>query len=168
MSPSDGFTTCILRREFIKSNQINETPEILSLNAQDNTTDRLYFWQLFSILGEDEITEIITTFYRDVLTDNDDELFRDTFKNSGTLEYHVKKQANFWIDVTGGEARLELHHDNAKIIMNTRGASRWLFHMKNVIDSRKFNDKRIIPCLIEFINFFMNKYGKSYNFKAKL
>ena len=172
---SYGFTTKILQDEFIKLNNIKVSPEVLTLNGHENKSDRLYFWQIYSILGEDKITDIIENFYRDVLSDNKDELFRDTFKNSGTLEHHVKKQANFWIDVTGGgkrypggEARLELHHDNAKIIMNYKGAYRWLYHMKNSIESTNFDDPRVVHCIIDFINFFMEKYGKVYNFRARL
>jgi len=172
---SYGFTTKVLQDEFIKLNNIQISSEVITLNGHENKTERLYFWQLFSILGEDKITNIITNFYSDVLSDNKDDIFRETFKNSGTLEHHVKKQANFWIDVTGGgkrypggEARLELHHDNARIIMNYKGAYRWLHHMKNSIESSKFDDPRVVPCIIDFINFFMDKYGKVYNFRARL
>ena len=175
MSSSDGFLTRKLRREFIKFHGLKETPDIISLDADDNTSERIYFWQLYSILGEDGIAEIITTFYTDVLNDPVETIFRDTFRDSGTLDYHVKKQVDFWVDVTGGgkrypggEARLELHHDNAKIIMNNKGASRWLFHMKNAIDTVYFNDERIVPCLIDFINFFMMQYGHMYNFRSRL
>ena len=175
MTLSDGFTTKKLREEFMKLYNITPNPHVVTLDAKENPTDRLYFWQLYSILGEDEITEIITTFYQDVMSDQRDDLFRNTFKDSGTLEHHVSKQANFWIDVTGGgkrypggEARLEVHHDNAKIIMTHRGAARWLYHMKNALKSRNFHDPRIAPCINDFVNFFMYKYGKTYGFKARL
>ena len=175
MAPSYGFTTKVLQEEFMKLYDIKPHPHVLTLDAKENDSDRLYFWQLFSILGEDEMTEIITKFYTDVLNDQQDELFRNTFKDSGTLEHHVKNQVNFWIDVTGGgkrypggEARLEVHHDNAKIIMTHRGAVRWLYHMKNALRSRSFQDHRIAPCINEFVNFFMYKYGQTYKFKAKL
>ena len=175
MTPSYGFTTRLMRDEYIRAGNIAPSSDVMTLNGHDNHSDTLYFWQLFSILGEDRIVDIITTFYADVLSDNQDTLFRETFKNSGTLEHHVKKQANFWIDVTGGgkrypggEARLEVHHDNAKIIMNYKGASRWLHHMKNSIDAAEINDPRVVPCITEFINFFMDKYGKVYDFRARL
>jgi len=175
MKPIDGFTTKKLREEFLNLYNIPRDEQVMTLHASENTTDRLYFWQLYSILGEDEITEIITLFYKDVMCDHQDELFRETFKNSGTLEHHVKKQANFWVDATGGgkrypggEARLELHHDNAKIIMTHRGAARWLFHMKNALKTRNFHDERIASCINDFVNFFMYKYGQVYNFRARL
>ena len=172
---SYGFTTEVLRDEFIRVNSIPRTPEVMTLHGCENTTDRLYFWQIYSILGEDRITNIITQFYTDVMTDAGDELFRDTFKDSGTLDHHIKKQVNFWLDVTGGgkrypggEARLELHHDNARIIMNNKGAHRWLYHMKNSIESFKFDDPRIVPCIQDFINFFMSRYGRVYGFRARM
>jgi truncated hemoglobin YjbI len=174
MNLSDGFITKKLREEFMKLYKIEPYPHVLTLDVNENTSGRLYFWQLYSVLGEDEMTEIITIFYRDVLSDQEDKLFRETFKESGTLEHHVKKQVNFWVDVTGGgkrypggEARLELHHDNAKIIMTHRGAARWLYHMRNALRSRNFQDPRIAPCINEFVNFFMYKYGKQYNFKSR-
>lgn len=30
------------------------------------------------------------------------------------------------------------------------------------------NDPRVVPCITEFINFFMDKYGKVYDFRARL
>lgn len=175
MKLSDGFITKKIREEYLDYKKIKRTHEVTTLNGLENDTDTLYFWQLYSIIGEDMIVDIITRFYTDVLTDNEDVLFRDTFKESGDLEHHVKKQTSFWIDVTGGgkrypggEARLELHHDNAKIIMNQNGANRWLYHMKNSIKETHIGDTRVIPCIVEFVNFFMLKYGKTYNFRARL
>ena len=175
MPLSDGFTTKPMRDEYMKTKRIEPSREVLTLNGHDNNTDTLYFWQLFSILGETKITDIITNFYKHVLNDTQDDLFRDTFKESGNLDYHVRKQVNFWVDVTGGgkrypggEARLELHHDNAKIIMNEKGGSRWLYHMRNAIDREDLKDPRVIRCIIEFINFFMGAYGNQYNFKSRL
>ena len=40
---------------------------MLSLKA---SSDKLYFWQLYSILGEDIITYIITKFYTRIFNDN--------------------------------------------------------------------------------------------------
>ena len=162
-----GFMTKVLMDDYLK--------KVQTLEASENTTEKLYFWQLFSVLGHDGITDIVTKFYKRVLTDPDDDLFRDTFKESGNLEYHVRKQTNFWVDAMGGgkmypggEARLELHHDNAKIIMTERGAIRWLHHMRATLDEFEFEDERIKPCLMEFINFMMERYGQQYKFTARL
>ena len=52
----------------IKTKKIKKvTKEILSLKA---SSDKLYFWQLYSILGEDIITDIITKFYTRIFNDN--------------------------------------------------------------------------------------------------
>jgi len=142
---------------------------------KEESSDKIYFWQLYDIIGEAKLQDIITTFYTNVLNDQEDELFRNTFKDSGTLEHHVKKQTNFWADAMGGgkrypggEARLEVHHDSAKAIMTQQGADRWLYHMNTALDTHTFEDERITPCIKEFIDFFMNRYGQTYNFKSKL
>ena len=175
MKPSEGFITRKMRDEYLKYKGIEASPEVTTLNGHENNTDTLYFWQLYSIIGELVIVDIITRFYTRVLTDTEDLVFMNVFKDSGDLEHHVKTQSNFWIDVTGGgkrypggEARLEIHHDNAKIIMNEKGANRWLYHMKNSIKDTHIEDHRVVPCIVEFVNFFTLKYGKTYNFRARL
>ena len=77
-TPTHGFTTKLLQQEFMKLHDIHPHPHVVTLDAKENTSDRLYFWQLYSVLGEDEMTEIITIFYRDVLSDQEDKLFRET------------------------------------------------------------------------------------------
>jgi truncated hemoglobin YjbI len=159
-----------MRPGFVTENLKNEYIIIHGLD-----TNKLYFWQLYGIIDESDIHDIITTFYSSVLNDTEDEVFKNTFKNSGTLEHHVKKQTNFWVDAMGGgkrypggEARLELHHDNARAIMTRRGAERWLYHMDNALNTHVFKDERVRPCIEEFINFLMYKYGQMYNFNSKL
>lgn len=179
-TPSYGYTTCILRKEFMETihPDLREDPKIITLNGHENDTNNLYFWQLYSILGEDRITQLITDFYENVFNDTEDQFFSKVFKEFGTLEYHIKGQTNFWLDAMGGgkrypggEYRIKRHHDLAKKIMNLKGALRWLQHMKNSLNKATTDltdDPRVKPCIIEFINFFMKKYGEEYQFKAKL
>ena len=179
--PSYGYTTCILRKEFIEATMhpdLHTNPEILTLNACENNSDTLYFWQLYSILGEQNITTLITSFYENVFNDTDDASFSTFFKDLGTLDYHIKGQTGFWLDAMGGgkrypggEHRLKRHHDLAKRIMNEHGALRWLHHMRKSLNNSLVDltgDPRVKSCIITFINFFMKKYGDEYNFKSRL
>ena len=70
--PSYGNLTKKVRKIYlnylIKTKKIKKvTKNMLSLKA---SSDKLYFWQLYSILGEDIITDIITKFYTRIFNDN--------------------------------------------------------------------------------------------------
>ena len=70
--PSYGNLTKKVRKIYInyliKTKKIKKvTKNMLSLKA---SSDKLYFWQLYSILGEDIITYIITKFYTRIFNDN--------------------------------------------------------------------------------------------------
>lgn len=179
--PSYGYATCLLRKEYITNTidpELQEDKMILTLNAKENNTDKLYFWQLYSILGEEKITHLIREFYRRIFDETEDKVFVETFKKFGDIEYHIKGQTNFWLDVMGGgkrypggEFKLSRHHRFAKQIMNEKGARRWLFHMKTTLDNvtEEFSDdERVLPCIHDFINFFMDKYGNEFDFKSRL
>ena len=73
--PSFGFLTDYYRTEYIESNlTLNAFKEecVMSLNYEVNNTDRLYFWQLYSILGEERIHNFIQTFYENIFNDLND------------------------------------------------------------------------------------------------
>ena len=175
-----GYMTCILRKEFMETIRpdLRDDPKVITLNGLENDTNTLYFWQLYSILGEERITKLITDFYENVFNDTEDEFFSSTFKEFGSLEYHIKGQTSFWLDAMGGgkryiggEFRLKRHHDIAKKIMNQKGALRWVQHMKKSLNKATIDltdDKRVKSCIIDFINFFMKKYGDEYNFRSRL
>ena len=177
--PEYGYMTCILRKEFMKklSPELQLDKKVITLNGFENDTDTLYFWQLYSILGEDRIRELISDFYENVFSDTD-AFFSDFFKDLGSLDHHIQGQTSFWLDAMGGgkrypgrEHRLKRHHDLAKRIMNYRGAQRWLLHMRKSLDNATLDltdDLRVKRCIIVFINFFMKKYGDEYNFRARL
>ena len=44
--------------------------KIISLNASNNPEDEIYFWQLYSILGEVYIEDLIRLFYTKLFNDN--------------------------------------------------------------------------------------------------
>ena len=179
--PSLGFITNQYRNEYIETKLTKDAynqNHIMTMYADENTTNILYFWQLYSILGEDRIYLFIKNFYERIFDDTSDMLFRNTFKNLGTIEYHIKGQQQFWMDLmgggkhyAGGEPRLTRHHDFAKDIMNKKGAAKWLNHMGNTLNSSLVDlsdDVRVKRCIIDFVFFFMQKYAKQYNFVSKL
>ena len=178
--PSFGFLTDYYRTEYIESNlTLNAFKEecVMSLNYEVNNTDRLYFWQLYSILGEERIHNFIQTFYENIFNDLNDVYFSNTFKKLGTIEYHIFGQQNFWLDImgggkkyAGGEFRLERHHNLAKDIMNKKGAKRWLYHMEKTLNNHLLdltNDYRVKFCIVDFVHFFMKKYAEQFRFVFK-
>lgn len=179
--PKEGFLTQIMKNEYIKylreKGELIDTcvdKSVLSLYSHDNTSSNLYFWQLYSILGEKPILELITNFYTRIFNDNEKPWFRDFFKDLGSLEYHIKGQTNFWLDTMGagkyyqgGEKKLKFKHELTRELMTTTAANRWLYHMVLALKdtSNSFNqDPRIIPCLERFLLFFMNRYSLEFDF----
>ena len=153
-------------------------PGALSLFAPQDRAAPMYFWQLHSVLGEDLLDRMITSFYSSVLGDDDAPWFRDAFAELGGLRYHVRGQLRFWMDVLGGrgdyrpgEKGLRIHHDTAREVMTERGAMQWMFHMNRTI--RRFSselrsaDPRSIDCMREFLVFFVEKYGAQFDFNFK-
>ena len=179
--PEFGFLTKTFRDEFIIEQLINklikldDIQQILSLKASEDKNNPIYFWQLYNILGEKPIEILITKFYKKVLNDNEAPWFRDEFADLGDLDYHVKGQTNFWLDImgggqryVGGQKRLYNKHLLIKNIMTKRGAERWMKHMeetlKEITISPEFKDKRIFVCIYDFLDFFMNKYSIEFDF----
>lgn len=169
-----GRLTLKIRDEFIrdglKDGYIEECvandPGTLSFVAPQDRVAPMYFWQLHSVLGEDMLEWMITSFYSSVLADDDAPWFRDAFADLGGLRYHVRGQLGFWMDVLGGRGgyrpggkSLCIHNDMAMNVMKKRFVMRWMFHMNRTI--RRFShelrsaDPRSIDCMQEFLNFFM-------------
>ena len=160
----------------ISRNQAN-TSTILSFTASTDPVNALFFWQLHSLLGALRIRAFITSFYESVLRDHDAPWFRDVFMELGDLEYHVEGQLRFWLDVFAGGRRYELgikglhaRHRLVKEIMTESGAKRWMHHMKRCMEQYKIEwdrlDQRIVPCLEDFITFFMKEYGVAFEFNV--
>ena len=80
-----------------------------------------------------------------------------------------------WCDVMGGgryyhggSYRLNFHHThNAIKILNRKGAERWALHMNATLAWLNDVDPLVKECLVDFMKFFMDDYGKEFNFDAK-
>ena len=180
--PETGNLTKIIRNDYINehiasgkmSKDAFSNEKITGLIASNNTDDKLYFWQLYSILGEGPVHILIKRFYENIFNDNDAPWFRDEFVEIGDVNFHIIGQKKFWLDVmgggkryVGGEKRLHLKHNFVKNIMTTAGAYRWMMHMKNTLselDLHFIHDKRIVPCIDDFLQYFMRKYSIEFDF----
>ena len=73
----------------------------------------------------------------------------------------------------GGEDRLNFHHSSnaGMTVMSAAGAKRWMEHMRTALISRghveRFNavDRRIVPCLIDFLFVKMRKYAIEFKWE---
>ena len=160
-SPRYGYTTEETRDEYLETNfTINiDSNSTGSIDADLDTSKPLYFWQLYSIWGKQPIIDICSEFYNSVYNDDEEPWFRLVFQQTGTKERHILAQAAYWIDSMGGGklyhgglGRLKFHHSyNARHVMNSTGASRWMYHMKvSIIKNRHHfvKDPRILPCIV--------------------
>ena len=180
--PELGFLTKTIRNEYLfeelKLNKISieDIPDALSLYASNNKNKRIYFWQLYNILGDEPVIYLITKFYKKIFND-EAEWFRDEFIDLGSIEYHVKGQSNFWLDIMGGgqryiggEKMLNKKHKLVKNIMTREGAEKWMDSMektlKEITLTKDFEDKRIIVCIYDFLEYFMNKYAIEFDFNV--
>lgn len=147
----------------------------LSLHAGRDTTKPLFFWQLYSVLGMNRIIAVVSTFYKKVLSDEQAPWFRDAFASAGDLMYHVRGQALFWADVMaggvsykGGLRRLMLKHRMSSDVMTEIGAKRWMHHMAGTLAEHQAEfdalDRRVIPCVLDFLEFFMDRYSAQFDF----
>jgi len=82
-----------------------------------------------------------------------------------------------WIDVMGGgmqyhggEFRLNFHHThNALELMNDRGAARWIELMVETLNDPDIDytdDERVRPAINTFLDFFVGKYAKEFDFEV--
>eukprot|EP00039_Didymoeca_costata_P023894 m.8619 g.8619 ORF g.8619 m.8619 type:complete len:347 (+) comp3931_c0_seq1:179-1219(+) len=187
--PSNGYMTEKFRLAYIEKNINNgvlppeayRMKDVVSLTASNDRNKPIFYWQLFSVLGEQRIENIIREFYKRVFRDTES-WFSQPFKDLGGMEHHVWAQTMMWMDTMGGgrcyhggDYRLSFHHSRAKHILNTRGATRWMEHMNAVltddnnknIDLTKDDSDRVRAALYEFLRFFMGKYAKEFRFSDK-
>ena len=182
-TPSEGNLTLLIQKEYINNSIKNgnlpndsfTNNKITDLIASNNPDDKIYFWQLYSIIGEKPVSNLIRKFYENIFND-EESWFKDEFVDLGDIDYHVDGQLRFWLDVMGGgkhyqggEKKLHLKHKIVKNIMTTRGANRWMKHMKDALTI--FNniinlDKRIVGCIDEFLHYFMTKYSIEFDFNV--
>jgi truncated hemoglobin YjbI len=149
-----------------------------SLNADLDTSKPLYFWQIYSLWGQDPFLDIITDFYDSVynVSERKDLEFRKVFELAASKHHHINAQAAYWIDSMGGGRfyhggthRLTFHHHhNAKKVMNADGAKRWMSHMKLAIKHNHHHfqqDPRILTCLIDFLETQMMFYADTHEWE---
>lgn len=176
-----GYSTLQGRKDWLKAHDITDESAVSqSVEADRNPTAPLYFWQLYSLLGPVRIKRLIETFYESVYDDEAASWFRDAFSRISGVEHHVHTQAAFWIDAFGGgrayhggDVRLNFHHQyNANDVMNARGASRWMYHMRQALQEHRSDfdrlDRRILPCVVDFLITKMRKYACDHDWNFKL
>lgn len=173
--PNYGNLTEKIMKEFILNyyhKEVLDNKEITSLIATNDITKPLYFWQLYSILGEVYIEDLIRLFYTKLFKDNKNKWFSNEFIEIGSIEYHVKGQKKFWLDImgggeyyTGGEKKLYNYHKLVKNIMTSEGANLWMNHMNDALDEMTYNeDVRVRKCIDVFLKYFMTKYAIEFDF----
>ena len=171
----DLYIKKIIKKKIITSSELNDKAT-RSLYASSLQTDKLYFWQLYNLLGEEVITNIISRFYEKILLDSEHAWFSDVFRKTGSLEYHVIGQKRFWMECMGGghyykngKKTLYKKHSKVNEIMTSQGATLWvefLYKTLEEYDELK-KDKRVIQCIKDFVIFFMIKYGRQFSFKFR-
>lgn len=174
-SGSVGYTTEQGRVDWLQSQGISTGSIALDTQADLDNNAPLYYWQLYSLLGEQRIEDLIKRFYTRVFNDTDDPAFRNAFARISGLDHHVATQSQFWIDqfgggqaYHGGDYRLKFHHtNNAASVMNAQGAKRWMKHMGDTLCETDFSriDPRIKPCIIDFLRTKVRKYAKQHGWR---
>jgi len=176
-----GYMTEQTRARYIQNAvECNVLPEnahrmsdIISLSASNDVTKPIQFWQLYSVLGQQRIVELIAHFYRMVF--DDEPWFRSVFARVGGVDHHVNTQAAMWIDVMGGgptyhggDFRLSFHHThNAMNLMNEKGAQRWVKLMVDTLNNPSIDlteDQRVRPSINTFLSHFLSKYEAEFDF----
>lgn len=179
-----GYMTEKIQRDYIQAavakellpTQAHRMADIVSLTAPSDVSKPIQFWQLYSVLGQDPIVELIQSFYHRVF--EQDDWFRAVFERVGGINHHINTQASMWIDVMGGgpyyhgaEFRLNFHHThNAMQLMNDKGAALWSSLMLETLDASSHliaNDPRIRTSINTFLSFFMGKYADEFAFENR-
>jgi len=179
-----GYMTEKIQRDYITSavekgvlpKDAHRMADVLSLTAPSDTSKPIQFWQLYSVLGQDPIVEIVHRFYQRVFEQED--WFKSVFERVGGINHHVNTQASMWIDVMGGgpyyhgaEYRLNFHHThNAMQLMNDKGADLWSRLMLETLDASSHvmtDDPRVRISINTFLSFFMGKYADDFQFENR-
>ncbi|NKB28810.1 MAG: hypothetical protein GKR99_15170 [Rhodobacteraceae bacterium] len=179
-----GYMTEKIQRDYIQAAVVKELlpkeahrmADVLSLTAPSDVSKPIQFWQLYSVLGQDPIVEIIQSFYQRVFEQAD--WFRSVFERVGGINHHINTQASMWIDVMGGgpyyhgaEFRLNFHHThNAMQLMNDKGADLWSKLMLDTLEASSHltaDDPRIRTSINTFLSFFMGKYANDFAFQNR-
>ena len=133
---------------YIKQNKLSsnifDDEEINGLYASNDLNKSLYFWQIYSIIGKEPIHKLITIFYTSIFESKTDLWFKEEFEDLGSLEHHINRQTEFWLDVMGGGPlykgnmiKLNKKHKLVQNIMTEKGANKWMYFMINAINNMK-------------------------------
>lgn len=140
-----GYATRQAMLHWMEVHRKSKSEVDLSLQANPDPKAPLYFWQLYSLMGEDRIEGIVRAFYTRVFKDRENPEFQKPFilaSITSSWERHIAAMTDFWIDAfgggeafDGGDDRIAQHHAlNAKEVMNAEGARRWMFHMGKALN----------------------------------
>lgn len=146
---------------------------IVTLSASNDVTKPIQFWQLYSVLGQERIVNLIKNFYERVF--DDEPWFSSVFARVGGVNHHINTQSAMWLDVMGagfayhgGEFRLSFHHThNAIQLMNDKGAERWVKLMVETLNDPGIDitdDPRVRPSINTFLAHFFSKYAEEFKF----
>ena len=186
--PSPGYVNVKNRQDYLLyfhgvkkegdgSHKVEDLPT-KSLEASTNINDQLYFWQLYSLIGDGPIKELLRDFYERIFSDDEAPWFRDAFVDVRDMEEHIEGQSSYWIDAfgggkhyPGGNTRVFARHGgNAQDLMNNKGARRWMHHMGGALlamkEKKRFaDDPRILPCIVEFLKSRMISYASRHKWE---
>jgi len=184
-TPSHGYMTEKIQRKYIAAAIKDKTlpgnahrmPDVLALNASEDPSKPIQFWQLYSVLGQKRIVRIVQNFYQRVY--RDEPWFSSVFARIGDTSHHVRTQSAMWLDVMGGgfkyhgaEFRLNFHHQhNAIELMNKKGAQRWIRLMIQTLDDTAeymTDDPRVRISINTFLAYFMTKYAADFGFQTNI
>lgn len=172
---SMGYVTRSAISHFLEMHPEAPKDEALSLHANADTSQPLYFWQLYSVLGTDRIVNIVQKLYARIAADDEEPWLRNAFTRLSDWEHHVATQAAFWLDAMGrgkyyhgGEYRLHFHHQhNACHVMTQVGAARWMHHMRHALDESDLgSDPRVRETIDVFLHTRMEKYAEEFGFQT--
>ena len=184
-TPSHGYMTEKIQRKYIAAaikdkmlpSNAHRMPDVLTLNASEDPSKPIQFWQLYSVLGQKRIVRIVQSFYQRVY--RDEPWFSSVFERIGDTSHHVRTQSAMWLDVRGGgfkyhgaEFRLNFHHQhNAIELMNKKGAQRWIRLMIQTLDDTAeymTDDPRVRISINTFLAYFMTKYAADFGFQTNI
>jgi truncated hemoglobin YjbI len=184
-TPSHGYMTEKIQRKYIAAaikdktlpSNAHRMPDVLALNASEDPSKPIQFWQLYSVLGQKRIVRIVQSFYQRVYRDEPG--FSSVFARIGDTSHHVRTQSAMWLDVMGGgfkyhgaEFRLNFHHQhNAIELMNKKGAQRWIRLMIQTLDDTAeymTDDPRVRISINTFLAYFMTKYAADFGFQTNI
>merc|ERR1712232_1357548 len=172
---SMGYATRDVIAHFRKLHPEVPEEEAHNLQANPDTSSPLYFWQLYSLLGQDRIVGIVRNLYTRIYADAEEPWLPHAFTRISGMDHHIATQAAFWLDAMGrgkcyhgGEFRLNFHHQhNAAHVMTQVGAARWMHHMRLALNESDLGpDPRVRATIDVFLQARMEKYAQQHAFQT--